>query len=356
MTNREKLLLILTIFIGLMLGRSLAAQTQGSPSQIKGTGVPSSTLCASGNVGQGYYQTDGAAGQSAYSCTSAGWTNNTGGGAIKVTSQTTTVNGAINDSVTSLVVSANFASMQSTPFWIMIGSEQMKVTAVASTTWTVTRGDGGTTAAAQSNGATITEMIWFWSQKASTSSYQNNGGMLQLTDTTAQGTGADYSIRMLTKLQYSAPWTLIARVSINNSQATNYVGAGFCLWDVANPTKTVATYSAQYSSYWRGVSQLFSWDSGGFYTEVAGWSWTSPWTAPQPTVQPTLTTAQWIKIVDNSTNWLVYVSDDKSNWKQIGQVARNTYVTPGYAGVTINNRGGWLVATLSSFEQYNSVI
>jgi hypothetical protein len=283
-------------------------------------------------------------------------TNGTGGGSINVTGQTTTLNGAINSAVTSLVVSAAFTSMPSTPFWIMVGSEQMKVTGVAGTTWTVARGDGGTTAASQSNGATITEMVWFWSQKASTTSYQNNGGFLQLMDTATQGTGQDYSIRMLTKLQYSAPWTVIAKVSINNSQAANYVGASFCLWDAANPTKAVATYSAQFSSYWRGVSQLFSWNTGGFYTEVTGWSWTSPWTAPQPTVQPTLSTAQWIKLVDNSTNWLLYVSDDKSNWTKIGQVARNTYITPGYAGITINNRGSWIVATLSSFEQYNSVI
>jgi hypothetical protein len=74
-TNREKLLLILTIFIGLMLGRSLAAQTQGTPSQIKGTGAPSAGLCVAGSVGQEYFQTDATAGQNVFKCTSAGvWT------------------------------------------------------------------------------------------------------------------------------------------------------------------------------------------------------------------------------------------------------------------------------------------
>ncbi len=75
MTNREKLLLILTIFVGLLLGRSLAAQTQGTPSQIKGTGAPSSGLCVAGSVGQEYFQTDATVGQNVFKCTSAGvWT------------------------------------------------------------------------------------------------------------------------------------------------------------------------------------------------------------------------------------------------------------------------------------------
>lgn len=75
MTNREKLYLVLTIFIGLLCGRSLAAQTQGTPSQIKGTGAPSSGLCVAGSVGQEYFQTDATAGQNVFKCTSAGvWT------------------------------------------------------------------------------------------------------------------------------------------------------------------------------------------------------------------------------------------------------------------------------------------
>ncbi len=75
MINREKLLLILTVFVGLFLGRSLAAQTAGTPSQIKGTGTPSSGLCIAGSVGQEYFQTDATAGQNVYKCTSAGvWT------------------------------------------------------------------------------------------------------------------------------------------------------------------------------------------------------------------------------------------------------------------------------------------
>src|SRR5579862_740570 len=66
----------------------------------------------------------------------------------------TTLNGAISSGATSLVVSANFPSMPSTPFTIAFddgSGEQARVTAVTGTTWTVTRGYNSTTAAAHAS-------------------------------------------------------------------------------------------------------------------------------------------------------------------------------------------------------------
>lgn len=91
MTNREKLFLGLAIVAGLLFGRSLAAQTAGTPSQIKGTGAPSSGLCIAGSVGQEYFRTDATAGQNVYRCTSAGvWTQMVTGitGLVLLQSQT----------------------------------------------------------------------------------------------------------------------------------------------------------------------------------------------------------------------------------------------------------------------------
>lgn len=68
----------------------------------------------------------------------------------------TTLNGTINAAVTALVVADYSEFPSSGSFSIMIDSEAMLVTAGAGTlNWTVTRGFGGTTAAAHTSGATV---------------------------------------------------------------------------------------------------------------------------------------------------------------------------------------------------------
>lgn len=68
----------------------------------------------------------------------------------------TTLNGAINNSVTSLVITAVAASPTVPQFRIRIDNELMLVTAVAATvTYTVTRGIEGTTAASHATGARV---------------------------------------------------------------------------------------------------------------------------------------------------------------------------------------------------------
>ena len=69
------------------------------------------------------------------------------------------LNGAITSGATSLVVNsaANFPT--SGNFRITIDSEILLVTAVSGTTFTVTRGVEGTTAAGHSNGATVTHIL-----------------------------------------------------------------------------------------------------------------------------------------------------------------------------------------------------
>lgn len=71
----------------------------------------------------------------------------------------TTLNGAINNSVTTVVVSSPSSFPSSPQFRILIDSELMLVTAISSSSFTVTRGAESTTAASHSNGATITGII-----------------------------------------------------------------------------------------------------------------------------------------------------------------------------------------------------
>lgn len=71
----------------------------------------------------------------------------------------TTLNGAINDSVTSLTVTSASGFPTYPDFRIKIDSEIFTVTAVSGTTFTVVRGEESTAAASHSDGATITHVL-----------------------------------------------------------------------------------------------------------------------------------------------------------------------------------------------------
>jgi hypothetical protein len=71
----------------------------------------------------------------------------------------TTLNGSITSGATSLVVASATGFPSSPQFRIRIDNELLLVTAIAGTTWTVTRAIESTTAAAHSNGATLTAVL-----------------------------------------------------------------------------------------------------------------------------------------------------------------------------------------------------
>jgi len=73
---------------------------------------------------------------------------------------TTSLNGIINSSTTSIVVNSATGFPSSAQYRILIGAELMLVTGGAgTTTWTVTRGAEGTTAASHGNGSNVTMPI-----------------------------------------------------------------------------------------------------------------------------------------------------------------------------------------------------
>jgi hypothetical protein len=74
---------------------------------------------------------------------------------IEQLANTTTLSAAITSSATSLTVASDAGFPTTAPFTVTIGTEDLTVTAVSGTTWTVTRGANGTTAAAQAAGATV---------------------------------------------------------------------------------------------------------------------------------------------------------------------------------------------------------
>ncbi len=70
------------------------------------------------------------------------------------TSVTSTLSASVNSSQTSLTV-ASSSSFPSASFRILVGSEIMVVSAISGTTWTVQRGQNGTSAATHSSGTTV---------------------------------------------------------------------------------------------------------------------------------------------------------------------------------------------------------
>lgn len=71
----------------------------------------------------------------------------------------TTLNGAINNSTTSVVVTSATNFSAAGKFRIVVDSEIMLVTGVSGTTFTVTRGAEGTSAAAHSSGAALAQVF-----------------------------------------------------------------------------------------------------------------------------------------------------------------------------------------------------
>lgn len=71
----------------------------------------------------------------------------------------TTLNGAINNSTTSVVVTSAAAFPSAGNFRILIDSEILLVTSVSGNTFTVTRGVEGTTAASHSDAAAVTHVL-----------------------------------------------------------------------------------------------------------------------------------------------------------------------------------------------------
>ena len=278
----------------------------------------------------------------------------------QVTGQTTTVNGSHNNSTTTLNVNSNFSSPPSTPFFIMIGTEQLKVTSTGGgTNWTVTRADGSTTAGTYTGGETVTEMLYSWSDKTSNATYTNSGGILVIENSASAG-GADGGVKMKVKLAYSAPWTIIAAVGFHYPQVVNNVAAGFALWDVAQPARDVrSTVSFIAGNVGYSTFDPFQWaGAGSNASAISGGTSNSPYgnSAITSIYTPTASDPMWVKITDDSTNWIFYMSNDKIAWRETGRVARNTYVTATHAGPFASPRNARAGVVLLSLEQFNSVV
>jgi len=268
---------------------------------------------------------------------------------VIATGQTTTLGAAITTTNgVSLTTSVNFSVMPSTPFYIMIDNEQMSVTAVAGTTWTITRGDAGTTAATHLINATITQMQFRWKNFLSGNYFvqANNQVIIDTTNTGLVNT-AEYWTGLYTPLPATSGYTITACLALYMPAATNYVSAGLGIIDSANG-KYVGLPCVFYNSTygWLAPSAAYvpaaQFSGSGYATALT--SQTSSFAITLNQVgsgPPTPSNPLWLRIVDDTTNLNFYYSYDGNYFVKVGYAPRLSYLTtPSDYGIYISPRGG----------------
>lgn len=234
----------------------------------------------------------------------------------------TTLNGGINSSVTTISVSS--ALSVSTPFVVVIDSEYLNVTSTSGTSWTVTRGYNGTTAASHSSAASVQQINWMWPANGTASgryAADSTYGYVHMTGSS----GGDNLVPLEMALP-TAPWTVIVGFRVNGIQA-NYLGAGLLFRN--SSSGALVRYSTFYNS---GQSvYLDTWTSA-----TSGQSNTS-------SAGALYSDAYFLKMTDDgSTYRTAYISRDLKHWITFNQTSRTTGSVPDRCGLgLVINNGSW---------------
>ena len=276
----------------------------------------------------------------------------------------TTLNGAINDSVTSLTATSGAVFPSTGNFRLICGTEIMICTARSTNTLTVVRGAEGSVAASHADLAVLTHIVtdgglrqaiadsapfgaqsyfpplnklvaadgktlltsadFSWTNQG-TASVTDFGGTICLR---APSTSNDQH-RILTVSAPSAPWTLIAAVKlfhVGGGASTNNQ-LGICIRE----SGTGKIYSIAMNRQ-NGATMRFAIDK---WTSATNYS-STPFLNNNPIF---FSDILWVKVVDNNTNIVISVSNDGVEWVQILSESRTTFMAggPNQIGITINN-------------------
>jgi hypothetical protein len=254
-------------------------------------------------------------------------------------SASTTLNGSINNSVTSLVVTSATPFPTTGNFRILIDSELMLVTAVSSTTFTVTRGIESTSAASHSSGATVTEIltagsyvqgiqdriIWptFTPPVDSTFSWINQ---LTGSTTTQNATGVN-GIYYFVPGQSGGQNMVIRYIA---APSTPYHIEGLFLPAIAGKDDLGFGMVFIESSSGKLVSFFFQTSSGQAQMSIYKHS-SATAVAAAYSGFPILMNAwpNWLRVGDNGTNLTFDLSPDGVNWWNVYTVSRTDYLSTG---------------------------
>jgi hypothetical protein len=258
--------------------------------------------------------------------------------------QTTTLGAAITStSSTSITVAANFGAMPSTPFRILIGTEQLSVTGTSGTTWTVARGDGGTTAATASNGATVSQMNWFQMKWFSGCWYYDPGNGTHLVNCASAG-NQEWGYGVYKPLPnagtgYTVTFAVTAYTGVPDA---NYVSYGAAPMDITNQA-----WLFNYLQFNNGLANVnwgqSGWNGSGFAAGVSGGT---------PSISPAAIntsygtwasfhpyTPWYVRFKDDGTNIIEYASPDGWTFFEVYYSPRTSYMTtPSHFGVFASGR------------------
>lgn len=301
---------------------------------------------------------------------------------------TTTLNGAINNSTTSVVVTSASVFSSVVDFHVIVDSEIMRVTAVVSNTLTVVRGQEGTTAASHNDLARITQIL-------TAESLQRLGSQIHLDGSWASRPTAVYANEgqlhlpsdgfAIAKSDGSAwsPWGPIFNFTPPVNSGFSWDGQGNASVDAARDEITLNSpgegavglnYHVRYKSapatpwtltvYIRtdicddkatllagilfresssGHFEMFEYrGTGGGQVNLRTNRMSSPTSNALGGQIATTTNLsqmfQWLRIGDNGTNRTYEVSCDGSHWTKIfSDVPRTTALTANQIGFAVNS-------------------
>ena len=245
-----------------------------------------------------------------------GWYNGVGPSSVFDASRVTTLNGAISDSVTTLVVSSNYSSMPTTPFWVMIGTEQLKVTTATTTTWTVARGDGGTTAASHVDTTPVKLMNFHYKGFTTDMKLFDTGTGIWSLDNRVDWDNYEHGNGLYLTLPYTTNYTITCCVALFGPNAQNYVSTGTALQDTA-ANKWIFFTAGFYENSWHSPGGVSEWSGGGYArglsSGVSGPDLVDMAAYPG-NYPPTPLSPIFLRVQDDGTNLNWYTSFDGYNW------------------------------------------
>lgn len=291
---------------------------------------------------------------------------------------TDTLNGAINNSTTSVVVNTGSLFPSSGDFTVLVDSELMLCTARSTNTLTVVRGQEGTTAASHSNGAVIKLVLSkaalenFFGERISMGGYASrpstprNGYLYYANDVDLgwQYDGGNWNLIHPMFVPYSKRVDLTgwSNANLGTSTWTNYNGA----YNVAAPTSSGDNHRIYYKALPSApytlnailrnpnVSQQFTGHGIGLYdgtklftitdfqdntgqtVSVDRYNSVTSFLANNYRQQHWQGGYLWVKIIDDNTNWKFEFSQDGNTYNTVYSVARNTHLTATNVCLTVD--------------------
>lgn len=280
----------------------------------------------------------------------------------------TTLNGGINNSVTSITVTDGSVFPSSGNFRIIVESEIMVVTARSTNTLTVVRGQEGTAAASHSDSIVVTHIVtadsldrlgkdnvilfgssapplnklvgtdgatllttsdFSWTNQGGAAVSDQNGTIVMRAPATS---GNDF--RLFRRTAPSPPWTLITAFrphvqGINGSSINCQLGM---ILRQSSSGKFISFAMNRQST----AQMRFAVDH---WSDVNNFGGSTPFLGAN---QIFLGPVVWSKLVDDNTNLKWSISDDGIEWIQVYSATRTTFMTttgPDQFGVCINNGG-----------------